>query len=1104
MTSSVMRVVVMAVLAIDVAVMVEEASAQTSATIGNLRGVVRDKATDEGVVGATIVATSRSLLGEQVAVTEDDGQYFLTSLPPGMYELTVYYADDTYTRRNILIQVGKDAVVNLSIDSRSAKGETIVLTGTAPIIDQGSTKTGLTLTDDYTRNLPTARTFGGVVGQAAGAQGDNYGVSFAGATSAENVYIVEGINTTDTGFGGIASNLPNEFVQETEVITGGYNAEFGRATGGIVNVVTKQGSDEFHGSVFAYVQPGALISEANVIQREGGSIDSKTNLDYRYDLGAELGGPIVREKLWFHVGFNPAFTSETTTRLVQRQVDGTDGRGMDGLPDVDEETGITKHELVSKRDVPARFQQYYFTAKLSGAIDQNHQFQVSGFGNPRRATDLYQLTGNPQMARWRYSDGAYDGSARWTSKFGGGKTQIDAVAGYHHGFQRQAPLSDDQNVPYMFYQYDRSLYDFANLEGASSIAGCEDGGAADPYPEIQNCPVFGYAEQGIDLLENQTKSRSSIAAALTHRVRALGTHVLKVGIDAELARFDNNSRYSGGVRWRRTDDTLWQAEEYFQFIAGADPDAPLEPGQVLCANDQGVCERGEGLVASTTNRNIAAFAQDSWQIQPNLTLNVGLRWEQQIGRAAKHLQGKQSPEGEVIPRDAYALDHLWAPRVGLIYDPTRDGKSKLFGHWGRFYENVPMDLNVRAFGGEIIGLTDVNVSRTPQSAGGYDANCDVDHSPSISGTERAMSLDECGDRGDTALLGGGTEYVSPGLRGQYTEEFVVGAEYEIRADLKLGANLIYRNLPVVIEDISVDGGNTYLITNPGFNFDGEAETLETEAAQLMTSGDDQDAARAALLLGRATSLRAVKRLEKPVRDYAALQLTATQRPTKQWLLIASYTYSRSKGNYPGLFSTETGQNDPNITSLYDLPDLMANRYGPLGLDRPHNVKLDAFRAFDFGRGGAFVVGASFRALSGIPHNVLGAHPIYGTGESYLLGRGTSPRSPFTTQLDTRLAYAYPLRKGIRLEAFVNVFNLLDSQQQLNTDENYTFDSANPVIGGNADDLAHVKTINTATGRETNATPRLNKNYGNTGGNTVLIAPLQQAPRAVELGMRLTF
>jgi hypothetical protein len=272
----------------------------------------------------------------------------------------------------------------------------------------------------------------------------------------------------------------------------------------------------------------------------------------------------------------------------------------------------------------------------------------------------------------------------------------------------------------------------------------------------------------------------------------------------------------------------------------------------------------------------------------------------------------------------------------------------------------------------------------------------------------------------------------------------------------------------------------------------------------MTSADEADQALAQLLLDRASSLDAVNNVDRPTRRYSAIQLMATQRPSKQSLLIASYTYSRSKGNYPGLFSTETGQNDPNITSLYDLPDLMANRYGPMGLDRPHNVKLDGFYLFDLHKKGQLVVGASFRGQSGIPHNVLAAHPLYGSGEAYLLGRGTAPRSPFTTQLDTRVSYGYPLNKTTKLEAFVTVFNLVDSQSQLNTDENYTFDPANPVIGGELSDLGHVKTIDPVTGQETNVTPVRNPNYGHTGSNTSQITRVQQAPRSVQLGFRLTF
>src|ERR1043165_3621418 len=197
---------------------VDDAYAQSAATVGSVRGTLRDSRSHEAVAGATVVATSPSLQGEQVTLTDETGQYYLTSLPPGLYTLTIYYVDAVFTRSNVLVQLGKDVVVNVGLETtkvgKRPKGEVIELSGTAPIVDQGSTKIGVTITEDFTRNVPTNRTFGGVVGQAAGAQTDNFGTSFAGATSGENVYIVEGINTTDTGFGGLWSARPDEVILE--------------------------------------------------------------------------------------------------------------------------------------------------------------------------------------------------------------------------------------------------------------------------------------------------------------------------------------------------------------------------------------------------------------------------------------------------------------------------------------------------------------------------------------------------------------------------------------------------------------------------------------------------------------------------------------------------------------------------------------------------------------------------------------------------------------------------------------------------------------------------------------------------------------------------
>jgi hypothetical protein len=260
--------------------------------------------------------------------------------------------------------------------------------------------------------------------------------------------------------------------------------------------------------------------------------------------------------------------------------------------------------------------------------------------------------------------------------------------------------------------------------------------------------------------------------------------------------------------------------------------------------------------------------------------------------------------------------------------------------------------------------------------------------------------------------------------------------------------------------------------------------------QIMSS----DSTLADALLQRAGALRFVKKFDVPSRTYDAVTLRVEQRPTKRSLVVASYTYSMERGNYPGLFSTETNQLDPNITSLYDLPDLMANRYGPLGLDRPHNLKVDGFYQFDLKRAGLITVGSSIRAQSGIAHNVLGSHPVYGDGESYLLPRGSISRSPVTSNVDLHVAYGYPLGGGRVAETFINAFNLFNQQDELNVDENYTFDAALPVVGGDANDLAHAKSLSNHVMQ--NQTLRKSLNFDHTNQLTV--------PLSVQFGARLTF
>ncbi len=1121
-----------------------DAVAQSSTT-GNVRGRILDKKTKDPVIGATVVITGPALQGQQAEITDESGNYEIASLPPGSYVLTVYYNDSQFSRPNVNIEVGKQAFVVVSIDTTLQAGETIELEGRAPIVDQGSTKTGTTITDEYTTHIPVGRTFGAVLGTAAGTQGDQYGVSFSGSTSSENTYIVEGINTTDTAFGGQSTNLPNEFVQETEVIAGGYNAEFGRSTGGVINVVTKSGSNKFRGSVFAYYTPGSLVAEANPILSQATAIGSESNLDYSADLGLEVGGPIIKDKLWFHVGVNPQFSKSTLSRITSRTVDtqdqvlnadGTDrldpceDANANGRLDPAEDTngnnvldagedingngrldagetmkttdcrgdtnanGFTVLEELGRNDLSRSRQTRYFTAKINGALSPDHQFQISAFGNPAFSDrDFLRVNGDRLSQLYKWETGSYDASVKWTSKFADNKTQIDAVGGYHRAYDRELPFfatgADGGDSDLLNFRYTRPLSGLKASEGFLYQPGCDDVNTDpnDPYPFIANCPVTGYSLNGAGFLESRDNDRLSGQLAVTQRVKLAGHHTFKLGVDVEQTTYDSDRGYTGGAFWQQT--TVYNPAAALASRGGNWTKRTLlkfdDAGDIECVEGAEMCSEAlDGIQANTANLNLGAYLQDSWQIRPNLTVNAGIRWEQQNGGVAEILQGSADPQGLTVPDYAFKIKNMLAPRIGVIFDPTQEGRAKIFGHYGHFYESIPMDINVRAFGGEII-----NFAQLRPSVGLADPRTAC---PEAATATTVSTLEACGIYNPVAAQsGGGLEYVAESTKGQYIRESIVGAEYELMADFKMGVNYVHRDMPRVVEDMSTDGGINYLIGNPGENFDDEAADFDAKAAAVMATDPDL----AAFYTSRADQLRNVKNFDKPVRDYNGIQITANQRFSKNAMMLASYTYSRSKGNFPGLFSTETGQLDPNLTSLYDLPDLMANRYGPLGLDRPHNLKIDGFYQFDFKKAGLVVLGASFRGQSGIAHNTLGSHYAYGLDEAYMLSRGTANRSPFTWTADIKATYGRRIGKAQTVEAFVDVFNLFNNQEELDNDERYTTSNVNPIVNGDTSDLAHSKTLD-INGLEVNSSPVLNKNYGNLNS--------RQAPLSMRFGLRYTF
>jgi outer membrane receptor protein involved in Fe transport len=285
------------------------APAVVAQTTGTIEGTVTDQ-NGGALPGVTVEITSPNLQGQRVATTGNDGRFRFVSVPPGPYKVTANLSGMGTSAKNATVQLDSTATVNLQM-SVSAK-EAITVTGEAPLIDTASTTTGTSYTAKIMDKLPLGSNYASIVLSQPGVQTD-YGetqgrslaISIYGATSAENLFLIDGVNTTNVIKGFQGSALNGEFIQEVEVKTGGYQAEYGRNTGGVVNVITKSGGNEFHGDAFGYFNNKSMRSDIVHVDtpqfsRTGDvGYGTITDKDTRKDFGADLGGFFLKDKIWF-------------------------------------------------------------------------------------------------------------------------------------------------------------------------------------------------------------------------------------------------------------------------------------------------------------------------------------------------------------------------------------------------------------------------------------------------------------------------------------------------------------------------------------------------------------------------------------------------------------------------------------------------------------------------------------------------------------------------------------------------------------------------------------------------------------------------------------
>jgi outer membrane receptor protein involved in Fe transport len=1044
------------------------AFAQSSTMIGT----IIDAQSRNPVPDVVVTATSPNLQGEQTVVSDAQGNYRIPQLPPGVYTLRFEKEQfKPYARSDVQLRLNRTIRVNVELLPESL-GEVVEIVGAPPTIDVGSTTTGVNVDQDFIKRIAVARpggkggaarSFESLAELAPGAQTDQYGVSINGATSPENGYVVDGLSTNDPAYGVNASPLSIEFVQDVNIITGGYMPEFGRSTGGVINAVTRSGSNEFHGSVFANWTPGTLEGSRKLVVEEGTVITGLNALRNLGDFGATLGGPILKDKLWFFAGVAPSFTRYEHTRTLNAlQIDETT---RDYARD---ENGFTIANAIpgSQRNYFADSRSLQYMGKLTYLINQDHNVSFALNGTPSSTGGLGKLTLDPRTGLLpgaqtaRPGDfGLTEGNSNATSlalKYAGAfmdkKVLVDANLGWFHQTASTLPADGSKlgsteglaGYSRMNYLRARNITVFESLPESQASA-------CDPYTytdatgphTLQRCPVTGYLVGGPGFMSDAQLERYQANAKATYLLNALGTHVLKAGVDTEFLVYDQTKAYGGGVFFQESSPYRGASfvgravSDFRRYGYQTGPDTPITQ-----LTQQ----------AKSTSTTVGGFVQDSWSLANRVTLNLGVRYD---------VQAMYGGDGNL----ALILGNQWSPRVGAILDPFANGRAKLFVNFARYYEQVPLNLLDRAFPGErrYSARRQLAEPGDPTGTGRCDPSSRESQETDCRASGNVIEIPEATRTPNRLYTGGKVENepVDPAISPQSSDEIVVGGEYEVLANTRVGANFTHRDMNAVIEDMSRDDGNTYFLGNPGSGF--------------------------------------AKEFPKPERNYDAVTVYLNRTFADGWLAQANYTWSRLYGNYPGLFRPETAQLDPNILSDFDLVELLENRTGLLPFDRTHQIKVFGAKEFNLTSELSASLGVSYRGASGTPINYYGAHAAYGTDESFVLPRGAGGRTPWTNTIDSNLGVNYRVSKDSVVSFTLDVFNLFNFQGVDQVDQTYTTLFVQPIKDGTPADLPD--NVSWQAGEERD------EPFGTVEGDVNLNfknPTRYQPPRQVRFGIRYTF
>ncbi len=934
--------------------------------------------------------------GLRRTVTPDaQGRFQATALPTGSYTVTQYRGDAVVGTTRVETSIGQNAEAVFA----EAGVQTVEVTGQRRNIDVTSTSSGATFSARQLAALPVTRDIQGIIQLAPNTTRVDSrfagGASFGGGAASENSYYINGFPVTNplTGLG--ASQLPFGAIAEAQVLVGGFGAEFGRSIGGVVNVITKSGTNTWEAGAQVTFEPKSWRASENDIYYANTGYNPLTDNTLRLaqrentreqkTYGAYVGGPIIKDKLFVY--------------LAGEMIENDRGY-VNGF-----RTG-TSNAQNGWRDDEREIARYM--GKIDWNITDNHRLELTALGdNPKRT---YEDSGYDYATRTR--NGVVTSTAtRRNVDDNGGRTAMLRYIGN---------LTDDLTLT--------ALYGHSELKHENAFSNYQaDIFSTTSSPE-NRAPGFTYANpQAItgNILAPDAKDKvDSGRLDLEYRI---GDHNLRAGYDrTDVESLNAGVFKAGGGTWA-----------YFRT---ANPNRPIGvSGGTVPATASGgglgtqgyyVSKRLFSTVTDSYAEQSAFYVEDRWQATKNLLLTIGVRSE----------SFKNQNESKVTFLD---MDNQIQPRLAAAWDVNGDGQTKLFATLGRYSVPIPTHISVRGAGRST--YTDQYFTYTGVDANGAPTGL-------VQLTEPLSGNNEFGQDKVIATL------AALDMKPAYQDEVTIGLERAITPRLTFGAKATYRELKETIDDFcdvrpferyaEANGieitnpywGNTCQTFNPGRN----------NTFMVDYSGDPANLTKVSLTA-------ADQGFVKPKRTYAAVDLFLEHPYRNGFYGKVNYTWSRNKGNTEGQVRSDNGQADVAVTSTWDYPELMEGAYGLLPNDRKHQIKAFGFYEVtpEVSVGGNVLLAAGRpRSCIGTSANP-GDSPNYANQsfwcggaevpQNQIVQRGTVGNLPWDKRLDLNVAYRPGLLKGLQLR--LDVFNVTNEQVTQNVTEAYNSgDAVSPLYG----------------------------------------------------------